>query len=316
MLKEFFISLIILASTSGLTFPQVLQQERYTVPTYSETNHLSYKSLRQPVLFPQPRKIDHDTGPDLQSRAALIMDATSGAILWEKNQDAPLPIASITKLVTSLVAQDYITNWDAVYAYTAKDTAQGGQEFPVSIGDEFTKQDILKTALVLSANSAASALAHSTGLSDEEFKQAMNAKVQQLGMTKSHFVEPTGLSENNIATVQDLALLMRTVSHYPRLMEPLGATEHRMTRRNPNTNNEVIVRTTNRLIKNHDPYVLAGKTGFTYEALNCLVTVATDKSGHRIIVALLGGPDPTIRFEETQELIQWAYEHHSWTPAP
>lgn len=312
MVKEFFISIILFTSASGLTVPQLLQQEQYVVPTYSEVNRLSYKSLRTPTLVAMPQKKDDDTGPRLQSRAALVMDEASGAILWQKNQDTQLPIASITKLVTALVALDYVKDWDGIHAYTAKENALGGQEFSVSVGDEFTVRDILKTALVVSANNSAAALAHSTGLSDEEFKQAMNAKAQQLGMSSSHFVEPTGLSENNISTVRDLAILMRTVSHRPILMEPLGAAEHRMTRRNPNTGNEVMVRTTNRLIKNHDPFVLAGKTGFTYEALNCLVTVATNPSGNHIVVVLLGGPDPTTRFEETQELIQWAYEHYQW----
>jgi D-alanyl-D-alanine carboxypeptidase len=312
MLKEFLLSLFVLATTSGLTFPQVLQQERYTIPTYAEADMLSYQRARKPLLVAVPVRKEDNAEIIIQSKAALIMDEASGAILWQKNEAVPLPIASVTKLMTALVAKEHITDWEATYAYTAKENALGGAEVAVGTGDMFTKRDILKTALVASANNAAAALAHSTGLTQEDFVREMNKKAQQLGMTSTEYIEPTGLNEGNISTVKDLALLMRTVGQQTLLMEPLGSTEHKMTRRNENTGNEVVVHTTNRLIKNHDPYVLAGKTGFTYEAMHCLVTLATDEADNRIIVALLGGPDATVRFEETQALIRWTYENYQW----
>ncbi|MBI2416256.1 MAG: D-alanyl-D-alanine carboxypeptidase [Candidatus Kerfeldbacteria bacterium] len=313
MLNYLLTTLSFIATITTLALPQTISDQWYVVPTISENNVASLTVLPSIRLKPVPYKLDFDWGPSTKAKAVLIMDYDTGQVLWQKNDTAELPIASITKLMTALTALDYITDWNATYTMQPNENALGGASFSAGNGDEFTKHDILKAALVGSANNAAAALAHSTGLTQDQFVQAMNAKAQQLGLRHSHFVDPTGLQAGNTATVRDVANLMRTATYQPTLLAPLGQIEHRMIRQNNvEAAHEIVVRTTNRLIKNTDPFVLAGKTGFTYEAGNCLVSLATNPAGHKIIVAYLGADDPTVRFEESQTLIQWTYQHYNW----
>lgn len=307
---------LVAALTAGVSLPSVIASDYALMPSYQADNTLQVAVLPKPKLRLGPERLDQDAGPELAATAALIMDKDSGQILWQKNADAQLPIASITKLMTAVVAQDYISDWSQTYTMQWSEVGLGGSTFAGGVGETFTKGDLLKTALVASANSAAAALAHSTGLPEDQFVSAMNSKAQLLGMTQTHFVEPTGLEEGDVSSAKDLAILLRTITAYDRLMEPMGQTEHRMARLDPAgqplENAELTVRTTNRLLKEHDPLIVAGKTGFTYEAGNCLATVARNADGHDIIVILLGGPDETSRFTETHDLAEWAFTHYRW----
>lgn len=301
----------------GISLPQVIASEYKVVPSFREDNSIQTEILPTPKLRRAPQLITSDPAPTITARAGLVIDKTSGFILWQKNADSAVPIASITKLITVLVAQDSITNWDEPYTLQWSEVSRGGATFSGVVGDTFTKSDLLKTALVASANSAALALAHSTGLTDEQFVEAMNTKAQLLGMRSTRFVEPTGLNAGNVSTVIDLAMLMRTITVYPRLLEPLTEDEHRMMKRDGSGqplpgNQEVITTTTNRLLKENDQLIVAGKTGFTDEAGYNLVTLARDNEGHKLIVVLLGGVDETSRFTETHTLAQWTFDNYTW----
>ena len=308
MLNNLLFYLGLFAAVYGISLPQALTQQLYFVPTHHLAEPVNVGLLPRPILRTMPEKVDDDIGPVVQAQSALVMDQASGAVLWQKEPDTVLPIASITKLMTAVVAEDLITNWDETYTLQWSEVALGGVIFSAGVGDTFTKRDLLKSALVGSVNSAAAALAHSTDLSETDFVVAMNAKADQLGLTQTQYVEPTGLNANNISTASDLAVLLRTISAHPLLLEPLTQVEHRMM----TGDREMIVKTTNRLVKNGDPYVYAGKTGFTYEAGNCLVALAKDADGNQIIIVVLGAPDETSRFEATAELAQWAFDHYRW----
>ncbi len=312
MFDNLLLIIAVFGTLSGMSLPQALSQPNWIVfPSHHLAEPVDVKVLPAPVFRTIPEKIDADTGPSITAISAIIMDADSGVVLWEKEPDTVLPIASITKLMTAYVAEDYITNWDDPYTLTWGEISLGGSAFAGGVGDTFTKHDLLKTTLVGSINAAAAAVAHSTGLPEAEFVAAMNAKAQLLGMTHTHYAEPTGLSAENVSTSRELALLLRTISADDFLLEPMGATEHRMARQN-DPQNEVLVKTTNRLIKNHEQYVIAGKTGFTYEAGNCLATIAEDEAGNQIFVVLLGAPDEDSRFEDSAELVHWAFDHYQW----
>lgn len=312
-----WILILVATATTGVTLPQVIDTEYRQVAHYQEDNTQQVAVLPQPKMRTSPTQIDTDSGPQLSARAAMVMDKTSGAILWEKNPDMPVPIASITKLMTVVVAQDYITKWDESYTLTWDEVSLGGSTFAGGVGDTFTKSDLLKAALVGSANNAAAGLAHSTGLPEDQFVAAMNAKAQLLGMSQTSFVEPTGLEEANQSSARDLAMLMRTITAYDNILKPMGQAEHRMVKRKNDGQllegaSDIVVHTTNRLIKNGDPLIVAGKTGFTYEAGNCLVTLARNADGNEVIVVVLGAPDETSRFTENRDLAQWAFDHYRW----
>lgn len=308
MLNNPLFYLALFAATSGVSLPQVLTQQLYFVPTHHIAEPVNVAVLPRPVFRTVPEKIDDDTGPVLQAKSAIVLDQTSGLVLWQKEPDTVLPIASITKLMTAVVARDLMQNWDDTYTLQWSEVALGGSTFSAGVGDTFSKRDLLKSALVGSVNSAAAAVAHSTGLAEADFVAAMNVKADTLGMLQTEYVEPTGLSANNVSTARDIALLWRTVAAEPMFLEPLSQAEHRLV----NGDQEMIVKTTNRLVKNGDPYVYAGKTGFTYEAGHCLAAVAKDDAGHQIIVVVLGAPDEDSRFEEVSDLAKWTFDHYRW----
>jgi len=308
MLNNLFFLLALFATVTGISLPQVIAKEYSFVPTVTETNEPSLALLPKPVLRTQPERIDSDLGPTLPARAAIVLDKASGAVLWQKNQDQSYSVASLTKLMTMVVAQDKITDWEQPYTLQWADMAVGNSIFPASAGDTFSKHDLLKAALVGSINQAAQAVAHSTGLSDADFMQAMNDKATSLGMTHTHYVEPTGLRAGNQSSARDIALLFRTITAYPLLMEPLGQTEHRMA----DGDREIAIDTTNELLKRGDPYTIAGKTGFTDEAGACLAVVTRNAAGHELVVVVLGAPDLASRFTEAHDLADWAYTHYRW----
>lgn len=318
MIDHFWLSLTVLATLQHRSLPAQLAEPSYLISTYTaqpDNTEFVQKFIMapQPRLEVMPQAIDFDTGPVLQSEVAAVMDESTGAILWEKDAHSLHPLASMTKLVTALTALDYIDNWKDSYAMQSDENGLIGARLAAGTGDMFTKKDILAATMIASANNAALALARSTGLSDEDFVIAMNAKAQELGMKDSYFVEPTGLGAKNHTTAIDIAIAMRTIQEYPLVVNLMKQKEYHLQRLNgPEENRDVVVRTTNRLLKNDLPLALIGKTGFTYEAGYCMVSIGEDDQGNRVIVSLMGGPDETIRFDENYELIEWAFAHYKW----
>lgn len=308
MLNNLFFILALFATVTGVSLPKVLAQGYDFIPTFSETNEPSLALLPKPTLRVEPTRVDTDAGPILPARAAIVLDKTSGAVLWQKNPDQSYSIASLTKLMTSLVAQDNISDWEQPYTLQWADIAVGNSIFSASAGDTFTKHDLLKAALIGSINQAAQAVAHSTGLSDDDFVKAMNDKAAALGLLNTHYVEPTGLRAGNQSSARDIALLLRTVTAYPVLLEPLSQADHHML----DGTREMVIKTTNQLLKYGDPYIVAGKTGFTEEAGNCLAVETRNDAGHELIIVVLGAPDAASRFTEVHDLAQWAYDHYRW----
>jgi D-alanyl-D-alanine endopeptidase (penicillin-binding protein 7) len=308
MLDNLFLIIAVFATFSGITLPRALSQQPWIVfPAHHLAEPTNVGVLPKPVFRDTPEKIDTDLGPQLSAKSGIVLDAVSGQVLYQKDPDVVLPIASITKLVTAYTAAQIITNWEETYTLQYSDIVVGGSQFAAGVGDTFTKHDLLKAALVGSINQAAQAIAHSTSLSDEDFKAAMNDTATRLGMTNSSFEEPTGLSNQDQSTARDLALLLRSISAQPLLMEPMSQSEHKML----NGNNEITLRTTNDLIRDHAADIVAGKTGFTDAAGNCLATIA-EQDGHQLLIVVLGAPDDTSRFTDTQALVEWTYSHYQW----
>lgn len=299
----------LMAAVSGMGLPKALSQQPWIVfPSHHLAEPTNNTLLPAPVFRTYPERVDADAGPQLEAKAGIVMDAESGMVLWEKDADALLPIASITKLFTAVTAEQHITNWDEPYTLQYSDIAVGGSQFGGGTGDVFSKRDLLKAALVGSINQAAQAVAHSTGLSDEEFTKAMNATAEQLGLTSSEFTEPTGLSSRNRSTAREIALLLRTISKHDLLLEPMTQSEHKMA----NEAKELTIKTTNDLVRDQAAHIVAGKTGFTDEAGNCLATIAETEEGQRLFIVVLGAPNDTSRFRETTELFDWTTEHYRW----
>lgn len=328
-------SLALITGLSGLTMPQVISDQLYVIPNYTEEVatpdyevspdvQLPFKdtAVQKPVdALPQeptqriPQPADGadlaDTGPQIGASAGVVIDANTGKILWQKNADEVRPIASMTKLMSMLVAAQLITDWDASHTFTAQEVGVGGSGFKAQAGEAFTRLDILRSALISSSNASALALSHATGLSDDEFTAMMQGEARRLGMEGAVFVEPTGLSAQNRASALGMAMLLREAARQPEIAAAISSAEHRMRPTN-NEGKEVYMQNTNELLHNGTYGVIGGKTGFTYDAGYCLVNIMENSEGDRIITVVMGAEYEAQRFTETRELANWTYQHYDW----
>ncbi len=152
---------------------------------------------------------------ELAAGSALLVDLKTGKELYSSNPDLRLPIASVTKLMTAMVTLDAKLPLDEVLPVNIRDTKEMQGVFSrVRVGSELSRRDMLHLALMSSENRAAASLAHHYPGGQVAFIRAMNAKAKALGMNRSHFVEPTGLSEENVSTARDLALMVKAAAQY------------------------------------------------------------------------------------------------------
>jgi len=237
---------------------------------------------------------------EIEARAAVVMDATTGRVLYAKNPELRLMPASTTKLMTALIAVEKANLQDVVTvsrnAANVAPTRSGFRE-----GDKVTVQTLLYAALMKSANDAAVALAEAVAGSEEEFVQMMNRKALAIGATDTRFINPNGLpGRGQYTTAFDLAKIMRQAIKYPVLKEVLGT---RITELSTEAGKTVMVKNTNKLLWT-DEELLGGKTGFTHAARHCFVC-AGERADNTLIVALLGAPSRSALWKETEGLMEF-----------
>ncbi|MFH0818949.1 MAG: serine hydrolase [Patescibacteria group bacterium] len=316
-MNDFLLIIAIITQLTGLTLPQVIGDEFNLAPVYDQENNLSWHAEPVVNIWPQidrqtgPRAVRTDIGPgELKAKAAIVEDAATGQILYQKQADIMMPIASITKLMTVLVFLDHNPGWNVKHQMQADENNLEGAKLQIGNGQELTTHDLLRTTLVGSANNTAKALARSTGLSDEEFAAAMNDKAKLLGLTNSKFVEPTGLNAGNQSSVSDLAILFREVLKHQALRDAIILSEHDLSI--PPDNHFHAVKSTVKLLSDPEAHLIGGKTGFTYEAGYCLISAANNEFGHTIITATLDLPSEIDRDSENKRLINWAFNNYIW----
>jgi len=213
-----------------------------------------------------------DSRRDLTDSAnALIVDANSGDVIYERDAGRPVPIASITKLMTALVVLDGQQPLDEVIVITADDKWKGKGAFSrLPVGAKLTRGDLLKLALMASENRAARTLGRNYPGGMKAFVRTMNQKAKALGMTRTKFDDPSGLSSLNVSSPRDLSKLLNAVSRDTRIREfsTLESHEVRIGK------NSLVYRNTNLLVGKQDWKILVQKTGYTNDAGECLVMQA------------------------------------------
>jgi len=237
----------------------------------------------------------------LRSAVALVQDAASGETLLAKNQDAVLPIASITKLMTAMVILDAGVSLEQRVAISDEDyDLVKGTRSRLRPGTVLTRDELLLLALMASENRAAFSLARTYPGGTDAFVAAMNAKARALDMHDTHFIDPTGLSSGNVSTAQDLALLVRAAHEYPLIRQYStreSATVHSFGR-------DLDFRNTNRLVRNAHWDIGLSKTGYISEAGRCLVMRARMAS-REVIVVLLDSWGRLSRVGDANRIKKW-----------
>ncbi len=266
--------------------------------------------------FSAPVKTQNKSlGVYVSAQSALAVDEKSGKILFSKEPDKVLPIASITKLVSALVLADSGVDWQKEVKIKKEDYKEGGRIY-LGYGERVTLYDLLNLGLIASDNEAIAALVRGAGFTEEEFVVLMNKKARELGMRNSRFFDPTGLDPRNVSTVYDLAKLAKRVFSEKQLKEILNKKEYSFTELERKKNRKIF--STNKLFnsflydKESNYRLKAGKTGYLEEAGYCFLSKAEDNFGNSIIVAILGSKSDKSRFQETKALVWWVFNNWRW----
>jgi serine-type D-Ala-D-Ala endopeptidase (penicillin-binding protein 7) len=239
--------------------------------------------------------------PALRSSAALVLDLTNSSVLYARRSDIALPIASITKLMTALVVMEAGQPLDEMLAVTADDRSFGKGSFSrLSPGAALSRGELMHLALMASENRAAHALGRNYPGGVEACVIAMNAKARELGMTSAHFVEPTGLSDENVASPEDLAKLVMAAGKVAAIRD--YSTDSDFTVRIGR--HMVRFRNTDSLVSKPDWNIVVQKTGYIHEAGRCLVmqTVIEDRP---MVIVLLNSYGKRTRVADARRVRRW-----------
>lgn len=254
---------------------------------------------QEPLL---PVVSDSATRPDLSATSYVVTDLDSGVILLSKNPHQQLKPASLTKIMTALVAMDYYPE-DAILKVVNGQRALGNT-IDLIQGDHLIARDLFYGLLVPSGNDAALTLAENYPGGYHAFVAKMNMRVAELGLTNTHFVDVSGVEEaNHYTSAFDISQIARTALERP-VFKTVVSTQ-KMTLNSLDGHNYPLVSTNILLDK---PGFYGVKTGWTPEAGECLV-VLYEKDGHRLLISLLHSND---RFGEGEKLAYWTFANTSW----
>jgi D-alanyl-D-alanine endopeptidase (penicillin-binding protein 7) len=248
----------------------------------------------------------------LRSGAALVLDQDTHEVLYSKNSDAVLPIASLSKLMTALVISEAKQPLDEPIAITNDDIdTEKGTHSRLTPGTTLPRGVMLHLALMSSENRAANALGRNYPGGLAAFIPAMNAKAKELGMNDTHYVEPTGLSSQNKSSARDLAVLVNAAHQVPLLREysTTSSLDVELGRR------QVQFHTTDRLVASPAWDIGLQKTGFINEAGQCLVMQA-QMAGRKLIMVLLDSAGKYSRIADAERIRKWVTSNHMAAPAP
>ena len=239
--------------------------------------------------------------PVLKSNAVYVLDETNDTVVLSRRSDVAMPIASITKLMTALVVLDAGQPLKELIKVTAEDRdGTRGMASRLDVGATLTRGDLLHLALMSSENRAAHALGRTYPGGLPACIAAMNARARALGMKSTHFVEPTGLSSDNVASSEDLAKLVLAAAPSPMIQE--YSTDNSYTV--PVRGRPVNFRSTDSLVRNPTWDIVVQKTGYIAEAGRCLVMKAIFE-GHAVVMVLLDSTGKYTRVADAGRIRAW-----------
>jgi D-alanyl-D-alanine endopeptidase (penicillin-binding protein 7) len=231
------------------------------------------------------------------ARHAVVLDPATGEVLYEKNAAASAPIASLSKLMTTMVFLEQDPDLDRMVEVT-RDELRGGGRTKLRNRERVKLGDLLHMSLMCSDNVATRVLVRESGLSGEDFLARMNQRAVELGLARTRFVEFTGLDERNVSTATDCARLLRAAADRPLIQEIMTTRTYEF---RSATRPHMVVNTNRMLYGRYD--VRGGKTGFISEAGYCFATWIHTQ-GRDLIAVVLGAPTAATRFADVVRLVQ------------
>ena len=260
--------------------------------------------ITQTVVAGETTAAPRDTSQlHIASGSALLLDLQTNKVIYSSNPDVVVPIASVTKLMTGLIVLEGKQSMDEYISVSISDTPEMKGVFSrVKLNSELSRRDMLLIALMSSENRAAASLAHHYPGGYAAFIAAMNAKAKALGMTSTHYVEPTGLSIHNVSTARDLSKLLLAARKYPMLSELSTTKEKTVAFRKPNYT--LGFHNTDHLVNKANWDIKLTKTGFTNQAGHCLVLV-TSMGNRPVALVILDAFGKYTHFADASRIRNW-----------
>jgi len=259
-------------------------------------------------LFPAARAVELD----IPAPSAVLMDAATGQVLYEKNSHERLRPASVTKIMTLLLVMEALENgqlsWDQPVTASASACAKGGSQVYLEEGEQMSMDEMLKSVVVSSANDCATALAEAVAGSEAVFAQRMNERAAQLGMNDTHFVNCTGLDDapeaaEHLTTAYDIALMSRE------LLKHDAVRKYTTIWMDTVRGGKFGLSNTNKLVRFYDG-TTGLKTGFTHAAGHCLSATAK-RDGMELIAVVLNCASSSDRFESAKALLDYGFASYA-----
>ena len=245
------------------------------------------------------------------AKAAIIVEASTGTILYQKNVHEKLPPASMTKMMGMLLVVESVEkgqiNWDDIVIVSENASSMGGSQILLETGEKMTVDDLFKGVAVASGNDAIVALGEKIAGTEEMFVKMMNDRAKELGLKNTNFKNPHGLEEaNHYTSAYDISKIALELVKHPKVLEYTGIYEDYLRK---GTNREFWLVNTNKLVR-FNQNVDGLKTGYTKEAGYCLTATAS-KDGMRLITVVFGEPESSTRNKETTGMLDYGFSMYS-----
>ncbi len=247
--------------------------------------------------------------PDLtpNAKSAIMIEATTGKVIYEKNANEKLAPASMTKMMSILLIMEQIDagklTWEEKVTASEKASSMGGSQIFLEVGEQMSVHDLLKGICIASGNDATVAMAERIAGSEDEFVKMMNDKARKLGLTNTNFKNATGLdAENHYSSARDMALIAKELVKHNKILEFTSTYEDYLRQ---DTDKSFWLVNTNKLIRYYQG-VDGLKTGFTNTAGYCL-TATGKRDNLRLITVVMDEPTPSDRSSETSSLLDYGF---------
>lgn len=253
-----------------------------------------------------------NAAPEVSTPSYIVMEASTGQVICEKDADARKSPASITKIMTLLIIFEHLKNGrihlDDQVTTSAYAKSMGGSQVFLEEGETQTLETMIKCIAVASGNDASVAVAEYIAGSEAEFVKLMNSKAESLGMQNTHFEDCCGLtdSDNHYSSAKDVAIMSRElITKYPEVFQYTKIWMEDIEHKTAQGTSTFTLSSTNKLLKQYE-WTTGLKTGSTSKALYCLSATA-DKDGMELIAVVMAAPDNKTRFQDAMALLSYGY---------
>lgn len=241
------------------------------------------------------------------AKSAIMIEASTGKVIYEKNADEQLSMASMTKMMTLLLIMENIENgnlkWDEKITTSEHAASMGGSQIFLEVGEQMTVDDLVKGICIASGNDAAVAMAERIGGTEDNFVKMMNDKAKEMGLKNTNFVNACGLdTKNHYSSARDMARIAKELVKHDKILEYSGTYEDYLRK---NTDNSFWLVNTNKLVRYYQG-VDGLKTGYTSDAGYCITTTAK-RNDLRLITVVMGEETSAIRNSETTTMLDYGF---------